>query len=325
MNAPYDGHQDFKLFTAELSAKLKNSPMAANAAECLMFQIAALPFRRALNLAGHINPATGAEIKRRTAEHIKQAKQRLLMGLYCYVSDAMYPAIEKEPVYVRDLAAVFRMAVFNKAITKVHDELKMFVDIQSDEVILLAVANFEHEHETIHWMRGIHQLAVNVLFKDCIAWYKKTMPTWKPEPMRDLLYVYDVTMYLDTQPVTQPTVCERLDTQHVVNIQWSPHSLNDTLREAFKRYDFMHVEVPSVEYGPLPTFNTIQIAQQTFCRTAEPAGFADQPATQQAKPDPFNALLGQIAKCRVVTTRNIEMNASPLRDKFAALLDKLKC
>ena len=261
----------FKHFNDEMNQALQSgesSPFIAfNASECIAFQIANLSFMKALTLARFVNKDVDQQINEMIKEHLQWARKRLYYGLCCYVNDTMYPTIADSPVYVRDLAACFRMAVFNKAIiANVHDYLAQFIEAQPIETVMLAVSNFEQESETLALMRRVHQLAIKTLYADCCEWYKESFPAWNPEFVRLLEYSYQHYMWLDTHVIMQPATQNYHPTNKRVPIMCPKFMINPMMAEALARFEFLKVEIPS---EPRPTFNKIQICNMIFERTIQ--------------------------------------------------------
>jgi hypothetical protein len=304
----------FKQFNNELNEVLESSEssqfIAFNASECMAFQIANLSFIKALTLAQFINDDVNQQINEMIKNHLQWARRRLYYGLCCYVNDAMYPTIADSPVYVRDLAACFRMAVFNKAITSdVHNVLAQFVTDQPIETVMLAVSNFEQESETLALMRSVHQLAIKTIYEDCCKWYKISVPAWNAEFVRPLEYSYQHQMWLDTYVIVHPATQNYQPAYKRVPIMCPKFMINPTMTEALARFEFLKVTIPFDEQ--YPTFNKIQICNIVFERN-----ISDSATTHQTKE-------------QTVIKSDAEMQTSPttgilLVDQFDKLLLQIK-
>jgi hypothetical protein len=339
-----DHHQSaavlFKHFNDEMNRVLQSGEPSAliafNASECMTFQIANLSFMKALTLAQFIDEDVDHQINKMIIEYLRWARRRLYTGLCCYVSDAMYPNIATNSTYVGDLAACFRMAVFNKAITEnVHDYLLEFVFAQPIETVMLAVSNFEQESETLALMRQVHQLAIKTLYNDCCKWYKESFPSWNPEFTRPLQYTYQHHMWLDTYVIVHPATQNYQPTNKRVPIVCPKFMINPMMTEALARFEFLKVEITSP--GPWPRFNQIQICNMIFEKPIEPDEQTDfksnmQNAADKSRDippvDQFDKLILQIKQCQLKLQAPIKpyvpLVKLTLSKDIQALLDSLK-
>ncbi len=324
----------FKQFTNELNEVLKSSEssqfIAFNASECMAFQIANLSFIKALTLAQFINDDVNQQINEMIKNHLQWARRRLYYGLCCYVNDAMYPTIADSPVYVRDLAACFRMAVFNKAITSdVHNALAQFVTDQPIEIVMLAMSNFEQESETLVLMRSVHQLAIKTIYEDCCKWYKISVPAWNTEFVRPLEYSYQHQMWLDTYVIVHPATQNYQPAYKRVPIMCPKFMINPTMTEALARFEFLKVTIPFDEQ--YPTFNKIQICNIVFERNISDSATTHQKektsiksdAKTQTSPttgilliDQLDKLLLQIKQCQLKLQEPVKPRVSLVKSTW---------